>query len=388
MQTTFKEVAKAIQEANRLLISTHQPCDGDGLGCELAFYHALRTKKKKVHIVHTAPVESFYHFLEGVEEIRQLKNLQQAKGRVDSEEKNERERGKNRGRGESGEGYEEHGRNKGHEGKGEGKGEGRTQGEDLYDLAIIFDTHEIKMLNELPPFLLSHCKKVIFVDHHQPQKTGQELAKALHPLPVSLYLWPEAASTGELAYGILCELLEEKDWNTQVARSLYTSIVFDTKMYRYIRNSPRSHEIVARLLKWPIESHQIHDRLFGNQSVRKIAFLSSILKKLEYFYDHQVVFVFISQKDLQDFSLQIHESKSIIELLMDIEPVEVAVTLTEQANGFFKMSLRSKGKVSVFSICQHFQGGGHLYAAGALLRENLEDIKPQILQQINLQMKR
>ena len=73
MQTNLKEVVLAIQSARHLLISTHQPCDGDGLGCELAFYHALHTTKKKIDIVHTTPLEPFYHFLEGVEKIHQLK---------------------------------------------------------------------------------------------------------------------------------------------------------------------------------------------------------------------------------------------------------------------------------------------------------------------------
>ena len=347
MQTNLKEVVLAIQSARHLLISTHQPCDGDGLGCELAFYHALHTTKKKIDIVHTTPLEPFYHFLEGVEKIHQLKNLQPQREQA--------------------------------------RGQGPV---DSYDLAIIFDTHEIKMLKELPPFLSRHCKKVIFVDHHQRQKTKEKLAKILAPLPVLLYLCPEASSTGELAYQILSELFPQQDWSTQVARSLYTSIVFDTKMYRYIRNSPRAHEMAAHLLKWPIRAQEIHTHLFANQSVQKIAFLSFILKKLEYFYSHQVAFLFISQKDLQDFSLRTHESKSIIELLIDIQPVEVAITLTEQTDGLFKMSFRSKGKVSVFSLSQHFQGGGHLNAAGALLKGNPEDIKSQLLQQIDLHIKK
>ena len=43
----LKQVVAAIKKANKILLTTHREADGDGLGAELALFHALKKINKE-----------------------------------------------------------------------------------------------------------------------------------------------------------------------------------------------------------------------------------------------------------------------------------------------------------------------------------------------------
>ncbi|MHC4452909.1 MAG: DHH family phosphoesterase, partial [Planctomycetota bacterium] len=54
-----------IEASENILLATHIPMDGDGLGCGIALHRALSARGKKVRFVTEAWVPSSYDFLEG-----------------------------------------------------------------------------------------------------------------------------------------------------------------------------------------------------------------------------------------------------------------------------------------------------------------------------------
>ena len=61
-------IVEQIRKADRILLSTHRQCDGDGLGAELALYYALKKMNKQVQIVNVDGTPRKYRFL-GTEKI-------------------------------------------------------------------------------------------------------------------------------------------------------------------------------------------------------------------------------------------------------------------------------------------------------------------------------
>ena len=109
---------KQLLDASKTIwLSTHKSSDGDGLGSEVAFYHALRNNNYNVKIIHNDPVPQRYNFLIDKIEILDI----------------------------------------------------RTFDTDIFtpdDLIFIFDTHDPKLC--APLFDLSQKAKtqIVFVDHH------------------------------------------------------------------------------------------------------------------------------------------------------------------------------------------------------------------------------
>jgi len=319
----LEETAGKILKAKSILLTTHKQCDGDGLGSELAMYFGLKKLGKEVRILNVDNTPKKYSFLSPDQHIQYFDG--------------------------------DHSKIK------------KT------DLALIFDTNDRRLVEPLYASLEKNCDTIIFVDHHPVLKEGP------HPTEGSI-VDEKAASTGELAFDLLKELKVELD--REIAQALYTSIVFDTQLFRYVRNSPRSHEIAAELLRHETEPSEIHKHLFGNFTANKLRFLAEALRDIEFHYDDQLAVLLLRTSHLTRLGLDVDDSRDVIDMLMNIETVETAALFREDAPGQFKMSLRSKGKFPIQDIAEELGGGGHAFASGASVEGNYADLCLKVVKDI------
>ena len=317
------QLVKLLKNAQNVVLSTHRECDGDGLGAQLGLYHALKQTAKTVSIINVDPTPRKYDLLEPhlyIQYYEQNPSLPKS-----------------------------------------------------VDLTLVFDTNDERLLGELGPPLKRVSKNFLFIDHHPELKEGPK------PTPGS-YIEVKAASTGELTFDLIKRL--ELPLNTKSAEALYTSITFDTQMYRYVRGSSRSHEIAAELLKFPISPERVHRALFGHQTVQKIAFLAKALGQIEYFLEGRLAVLRLRDSDLFHYGLEPDESRDVVDFIMSIQSLEAAVLFREDAPQAYKLSLRSKGLIPVLPLAESLGGGGHMFAAGAYVKGSFESMKKKIVQSL------
>lgn len=322
----MKKLAQKIIAAKTIVLSTHRQCDGDGLGAEVALYHALKKSGKKVRLLNVDSTPKKYFFLLGVEKIEFFESS-------------------------------------------------HTPLEPT-DLSIVFDTNDPRLLGDLFKVLKKNCKDVVFVDHHPALLRGPPPTKGS-------YIDINAASTGEITFQLIKEMgiaLDEK-----IARALYMSIAFDTNLFRFIRNSPKSHLIAAELMDYNVNVEDIHRHIFGNQTIKKMAFLAKALGDIEYYCDEKVAFLKVKDEDLISHGIDMDETRDIIDMIMNISSVEAAILFREDGENDFKISLRSKGKFEVLDIAESLGGGGHIFSAGAFLQGSYEKLKEQTLKLVTKQ---
>lgn len=314
-------LARQIRDANSILLTTHKQCDGDGLGALLALYHGLRKLGKSVRALMVDDVPKKYSFLEPE---RHLEVYSQKHTPIE-----------------------------------------RT------DLALIFDTNDRRLVEPLYDDLQKHCRDILFVDHHPVLNLGPEPT-------VGSYIETRAASTGEISFFIIKSLGIRID--ERIAQALYTSIAFDTQIFRFVKNSVNSHLIAAELLMHINNAEQIHRHLFSTHTIEKVKFLSKVLGQIEYHGNGQIAVLKLRASDLTDHELDMDDSRDVIDMLMNVHTLQAAALFREEAKNEYKMSLRSKGKLEVLGIAEAFQGGGHMFAAGALVKGEFKDIKDKVVE--------
>ena len=316
----IQQVTKNIQQAQSILLTTHRQCDGDGLGSELAMFHGLKKMGKNVRILNVDTTPKKYGFLSPEKYIQCY----------DSDFDPILE----------------------------------------LDMVLIFDTNDRRLIEPLYTELEKKCSQIIFVDHHPILKEG--------PSPTAHSLIDvSAASTGEMTFDLIKSL--EIPLDPTMARALYTSLAFDTQLFRYIKNSPRSHEVAVELLKFEKNPAEIHRRLFGNFNVKKLKFIADCMKKVEFFENERLAILYIRTKELESMGLDANDSLDLIDLIMGVESIQAAAVVREDKNTF-KMSMRSKGAFPILSIAEAFGGGGHPFASGASIEGSYQDLKEQILE--------
>ncbi len=314
---------KLIKQSDRILLTTHRQCDGDGLGAELAVYHTLKKMGKKASVVNVDATPRKYRFLNPDQHIKYFDTAPST---------------------------------------------------DLTcDLALIFDTNDERLVEPLFSHIKSNAKTIAFIDHHPVLKKGPQPS-------ASSYIDMGAASTGEIAYNIIKKLDVEMD--QEIATCLYTSIAFDTQLFRFVRDTARSHEIAADIIRYKVPVTEIHRYLFGNQTVNKMAFLAKALGQIEYHFEGRLAVIRLRDADLFHYNLEPDESRDVIDMVMNIETLEAAILFREEGVNEFKMSLRSKGSIEVLTVAESFGGGGHIYAAGAFIRGPYEPLKNEVVDQM------
>lgn len=316
----YEQIIQAILKAKTILLTTHRQCDGDGLGSQLGMFHALRSLGKDVRVLNVDATPNKYRFLTPDSYIQY---------------------------------YDTH-----------------HDPIRPTDLALVFDTNDYRLLEPLYSEVKKNCQTVLFVDHHPVLKTG--------PFPTEgSVININAASTGEMVFDMIKGL--NVTLNRDIARALYTSIAFDTQLFRYVRNSYRSHEIAAELLRYETEPSIIHKQVFGNFTALKLKYLYKVLSEMEFFYKDRLVFLQISSEELAKYGLTAEDSRDLVDMIMNIETVEIAIVVREDESGVFKVSIRSKGHFEVNTLAESLGGGGHVFSAGASVKMPAAELKKQIV---------
>ncbi|MEJ2368508.1 MAG: hypothetical protein P8Z49_09235, partial [Acidobacteriota bacterium] len=62
-KTTYESIARTLEKAHKVWVTTHLKSDGDAIGSELGFYRALRAMGKDVRIINDPVVPSTLRFL-------------------------------------------------------------------------------------------------------------------------------------------------------------------------------------------------------------------------------------------------------------------------------------------------------------------------------------
>jgi bifunctional oligoribonuclease and PAP phosphatase NrnA len=317
----YQQITDSILKAKTILLTTHRQCDGDGLGAQLGMYHALRSLGKNVRVLNVDPTPNKYRFLSPDSYIQYFDSPHTP---IESTE-----------------------------------------------LALIFDTNDYRLLEPLYAELEKKCKTILFIDHHPVLKTGPE------PTPSSV-INTQAASTGEMVFDII--KLLKVPMNRDIARAIYTSIAFDTQLFRYVRDSYRSHEIAAELLRYETQPSLIHKSVFGNFTALKYKYLSKVLSEMEFFYKDKLVYLHITNQELSKYGLSSDDSRDLVDMMMNIETVELAIVVREDETGYSKVSIRSKGHYEVNTLAESLGGGGHVFSAGASVRMPATELKNKIVE--------
>lgn len=237
------------------------------------------------------------------------------------------------------------------------------------DLLITLDCADADRLGEYKS-LVDTAKTVINIDHHISNTNFGDIN----------IVDGKASATGEMVYELLKEM--DVEINKDISTCLYTAISTDSGSFMFDSVSPKTHEIIANLLKSGIIHSEINIKLYQSRSIEKSKLFLNIYSTLKTFKDNKIATMKVTQDMLKDANAKMEDVEGVISFAREIETVEVACLLKEIDENDIKLSLRSKRHVDVSKICSSFNGGGHVRAAGCSMSQNIDDAEKLIVEQI------
>lgn len=313
------EITAELAKAENIVIVPHKGPDGDAIGASLGLLHFLKAKGHNAHVIAPNDYPHFLKWLPGNDEVII---------------------------------YEQ----------------ARTEAEKLISEAeIIFtlDFNDLSRSGDMQKVLEASEAVFVMIDHHQ------------EPSDYAEYTYSDAtmSSTCEMVYKFIHKLRAAKKITPEIATCLYTGIMTDTGSFRFSSTSSDTHRAVAELIDRGARNFEIHNNVFDTNSESKLQLLGTALQNLKVNKELRTAYISLSQEELQRNNFKKGDTEGFVNYGLSLEGIIFAVIFIEKENeDLVKISFRSKGDFDVNQFARkHFEGGGHINAAGGKSNLSLND---------------
>lgn len=237
-------------------------------------------------------------------------------------------------------------------------------------------------------------KTVIAVDIADPQLMGN--LREIYGNKVQLCIDHHISNVGYAEKTLLnagasatCELIYELadamkiQMSDHCAACIYTGIATDTGCFKYECTTARCHEIAAELMKsHKLKYAKINREMFDVKSIGRLKMERIVTDLMEYYLDNRLTMICITSDILNEQHVDANDLDGCASIPLQVEGVEVGVTIKEKSENEYKVSMRSANDVNVSAICQTLGGGGHIKAAGCLVKGTLEEVKAAVVEAV------
>ena len=117
--------------------------------------------------------------------------------------------------------------------------------------------------------------------------------------------------------------------------------------------------------------------------IGRVKLMGAMLSAMELHLNNRVAVLYFDQDLLDSCSAALDDTEGLVNLPLGAVDVQAVVLFKRQAPGVYRASLRSKGAVDVRAIAAKWDGGGHKNAAGLTLKGDYQQLKAQILNEID-----
>lgn len=315
----YQEIIDQIKKSDRIVITAHKSPDGDSVGSSLGLYRFLRKLGKDVVVCHPDRSPAFLHWLEDVTEILTMEeHPKEVAGKIVEA-----------------------------------------------DLIFALDYNGLGRVGEEMARLIQNAQApAIMIDHH------------LHPEDFALITCsqPEICSTSQLVYETVVQSDEHASMDAFIATPLYLGMVTDTGSFRFPSVDPRTHRIVAEMIEMGVNHSRIHEQTFDTNTLDRLKLRGyATSEKLELLHNGSIAVIALSEEELKRFNYEKGDTEGLVNVALSIAGVKAAALFSEK-DGKIKISFRGKEDYEVNRIASdHFEGGGHKYAAGGISSAPLAD---------------
>jgi len=319
-----------LDSPKKIFITTHHKPDGDALGSSLGLYHYLIQKGHSVTVVSPSEVPDFLQWMPGIETVLNFESEPKQALQVLSD----------------------------------------------CDLIFCLDFNSLSRIKAMEAALREAPQPKILIDHH-----------LLPEADVFIYgvSAPEKSSTCEMIYDFILLDKGADLLNEAIMQCLYTGMMTDTGSFRFSSTTGSVHTMVADFKSRGFQHSLIHDQIYDSWSEKRMRFLGFVLyEKMEIYPEQKTGLIAISNEEIKRLGSGTADTEGMVNYPLSIAGIEKSILIIERKDEV-KLSFRSKGTIDVSSFArEHFNGGGHLNAAGGQSKESLEQVKTKIKNLLHL----
>lgn len=232
------------------------------------------------------------------------------------------------------------------------------------EIIFCLDFNDLTRIKHINTLVEQSDAVKVMIDHHPTDKFFTPI----------IYSDTNASSTAELIYDYVLELGFEKVLDKDSATCIFAGIMTDTGCFSYNSSNPHTYRVVAKILEYGIDKDESYYKLYDNFSGNRMKLLGYVLnEKMEVFEEFHTAMLSITRAEQKKYNFKPGDSEGFVNYPLSIKNIWFSVFFIEKED-HVKLSLRSKGNFPVNKFAEmHFNGGGHLNAAGGEIYATLDE---------------
>jgi bifunctional oligoribonuclease and PAP phosphatase NrnA len=314
-----KELSDLFSTSNNILLISHINPDGDAIGSQLALYHFLTGRGKKVKMITPNYLQEFLKWMTGADQIEVfIRDRKRCRKIIEQA-----------------------------------------------DLIVLLDFNHSNRLGEAEEHVKASAAKKILIDHHLDPEYFTDI----------LVSDSTRCATAEIVHDLVCSINGGYPPESRpYAEALYVGIITDTGNFEHGNYTADTFRTVADLLESGIEKARILDLIYNNFSYDRMRLQGFALNsRMVVLPEYKSAYISLSKEDLKNYNHVKGDTEGFVNMPLSIKGVHFSTMFIEK-DGFIKLSFRSKGSFPSNEFASlYFSGGGHLNASGGEYYDTLDN---------------
>lgn len=243
-----------------------------------------------------------------------------------------------------------------------------TEADDtVYDIVISVDCATLERMGKFAE-VFERAKNTVVIDHHESNNGFAQ----------NCFIY-KGSSTCEIVYVLFKALNIEL--SLDVLKLIYAGIITDTVNLTQGTVKVTSYKIVAEIAERvnDIEAlNTIKDHFLKNKTITNLRLLERALHSMQFYINDKLAIMKLTKDDLKD--TQNGDTLGIVNHAINLKGVYIAILFIKQEDGSYYASLRGKNGIDVSKIASHFGGGGGESVAAFSYKQNLSELKEELLE--------
>ena len=329
-QASIAALLDLIHQRRSFVISSHTRPDGDAIGSSLGLMHLLQAMGKDAVVAFTDLIPDIYRSLPGVDRII-----------------------------------------------------AHIPGTSV-DAAIFLECDSLERSSfDAQEFQALRPALTVNIDHHA---SGRDFAS---------FNWidADAPAVGAMIYDLA--IASGVRISAAMATCLYTALLTDTGSFAYAGVTASTFGMAQHLVECGADPYAIAQSVLFSNSPAKLRLVGTALSKIQVVnldgepgspearLESNIAWCAITVDDLERADAIIEDCEGLVSYLIGMAGVEAAIFLRElPTRDGFRLSIRSKGRLDIASVAEHFGGGGHRNASGCTVLGALDEVTSRVILQL------
>lgn len=209
---------------------------------------------------------------------------------------------------------------------------------------------------------------VVNIDHHSTTALFGDLN----------WIDSTAAAVGEMIYN-LAKAIGARI-TPEIASCVYAALLTDTGSFHFSNTTERTFKIASELVRHGAQPAKLSQAIFYNYPYAKVRLVGEVLSTLERDESGRIAWITMTKDVMEKTGASEDDSDGIINYPLTVGDVEAVAFFRELPDSYYRISLRSKNRVNVARVAEHFGGGGHCNAAGFTVKADYDQLSRDVIQ--------